>query len=307
MSDAGTSRSLRLGIALIVATAFTISVQDLVFKLFASELTLWQIFALRGLIAVPALLAIGAARGQFRPILSSAFQLWPVLRALCLTTTFLAFYSAIPFLALSTVGAANYIAPIFVALLSAFVIGEAVGRWGWVGVFLGFAGVVVLLQPGTDAFSPFALLPVIGAAFYATAHIITRTRCQTVPVAALALSLNTAMCLAGFLISIGLLLVEPPETMTETFPYIFGTWSSVGLSDWLVLACLAGFSILIGIMLAASYQKAPPATIATFEYSYLVFVAFWDIAFFGLSPTPLSLTGMVMIVAAGLLVMRRRA
>ena len=61
------------------------------------------------------------------------------------------------------------------------------------------------------------------------------------------------------------------------------------------------------MMLAGAYRTAPPATAATFEYSYLVFVALWDILFFGLSPTPLSLTGMAMTVLAGLLVLRSRA
>ena len=307
MRDARNVRGVSFGIFLIVATALTISVQDLVFKLFSSDLTLWQIFALRGLIAIAALLFIGAVRGQFRSVFSATFLIWPLSRSLCLTTTFLAFYAAIPFLSLSTLGAANYVAPIFVALLSAFVIGERVGRLGWIGIFLGFAGVVTLLQPGTDAFSVFALLPVIGAAFYAMGHIITRVRCQNVPVAALALSLNVVMCVAGLLISLALVVGNAPSELVASTPYIFGGWARVTFIDWLVLALLAGFTVSIGMMLAAAYQAAPPATIATFEYSYLVFVALWDILFFGLSPTFLSLSGMTMIVAAGLLVMRRNA
>ena len=134
---------------------------------FSSEMTLWQIFALRGLIALPVLALIGWVRTRSSLVIYEAIKVWPLLRGLCLTITFLAFYAALPFLSLSTVGAANYNAPIFVALLSAYVIGEAVGRAGWIGVFLGFAGVVVLLRPGSDAFSPFAALPVIGAFFYA--------------------------------------------------------------------------------------------------------------------------------------------
>lgn len=307
MSDAARPQAISFGIVLIVATALAISLQDVVFKLFSGNLALLQIFALRGLITLPALLAIGWARGQFKLVFHAAFSVWPLLRGVCLTATFLAFYAAIPFLNLSTVGAGMYIAPIFVALLSAYVIGEPVGRLGWVGVLLGFAGVVVLLQPGTDAFSVFAALPVIGAAFYALGHIITRTKCPNVPVAALALSLNAMMCLAGLVISAAFLIWPPPDAFADTYPYIFGSWSPVGPVDWMVLALLAGFAIAIGMMLAGAYQVAPPATIATFEYSYLVFVAAWDILIFGHPPTPTSLAGMAMIVAAGLLVIRSRA
>lgn len=83
-------------------------------------------------------------------------------------------------------------------------------------------------------------------------------------------------------------------------------FSEVGQFDWLALMLLAGFAVLIGIMLARAYQIAPPATVATFEYSYLVFVAVWDILFFDSTPTITSLTGMVMIVGAGLIVLRGR-
>jgi len=305
MSGPASAKSVSFGVALIVATALTISLQDLVFKLFAGALALWQIFALRGVIALLALLAIAALRGQLAPVLRVACRGWPLLRALCLTMTFLAFYAALPFLSLSTVGAANYIAPIFVALLSAYVIGERVGPLGWIGVGLGFAGVVVLLRPGSDVFSAFALLPVAGAAFYALGHIITRRHCQAVPPVALALSLNATMCLAGLLISIALVVWPPAQDVTNSYPYLLGAWSTVGFADWLVLALLAGFTVSIGMMLAAAYQAAPPAIVATFEYSYLVFVALWDILFFGIAPTAASLTGMMMIVAAGVLVMRR--
>ena len=305
----GSSRpeNIPLGISLIIATALTISLQDVVFKLFSNTLSLWQIFALRGVFALPALLGLGWVGRQLRAVAAGALQTWPLLRGLCLTTTFLCFYAAIPFLSLSTVGAANYIAPIFVALLSAYVIGEAVGRLGWLGVILGFAGVLVLLRPGTDAFSLFAVLPVVGAAFYALGHIITRTKCQDVPVAALALSLNAVMVLAGLGVSLALLVLPVPAELIAAYPYIFGQWSAVTLADWGVLALLAAFSVTIGLLLAGAYKIAPPATVATFEYSYLVFVALWDILFFGLPPTPLSLAGMAMIVLAGLLVLRSRA
>ncbi len=293
------------GVALVLAAALTISIQDAVFKLFSSELTLWQIFALRGVLAVPMLLILTTVQGGPYAVIRAAMGKWPILRSIFITTTFLAFYAAIPFLSLSTVGAANYIAPIFVTLLSAYVIRETVGTVRWFAVFLGFSGVIILLQPGSDAFSLWAILPVIGAAFYALAHITTRARCQEVPVAALALSQNVIMLLAGLIVSAIMVWLQLQSNIAQAYPYIFGLWSSMNLYDWLVLALLALFAIIVGMLLAGAYQAAPPSIVSTFEYSYLVFVAVWDILFFGHSPTLLSVTGMFLIVAAGLIVLRR--
>lgn len=304
MSEARPQQIAR-GVTLILAAALTISLQDVVFKLFSAELTLWQIFALRALMTLPLFFGLAWLRGKRRGVLREALRPWPLLRAVFMTLTFLAFYAAIPFLSLSTLGAANYIAPIFVTLLSAFVIGERVGPRGWVAVFLGFAGVVVLLQPGSDAFSPWALLPVMGAFFYALSHITTRTRCQSLSLATMALSVNLTMFAAGAVMSLVILFWQPDDGLVRAYPYLFGTWSPVGPSEWLVLGLLAVLAVAIAMLLAGAYQAAPPSIVATFEYSYLVFVVIWDLLFFATSPSGTTLLGMAMIVGAGLMVLRR--
>ena len=291
---------------LIIAAAATISIQDLVFKLFSGELTLWQIFSLRGLIAIPILMVLLWLRGAHRGVLRIALGKWPLLRAMFITTTFLAFYAAIPFLSLSTVGAANYVAPIFVALLSAYALREPVGPLGWLGVVLGFVGVVLLLQPGRDAFSLWSLLPITGAAFYALAHITTRLKCQETPLSAISLSQNIVMIIAGFIATAFLFWSTPQGDLIQENPYIFGPWADVGKVEVLVLTVLAIFAVLISVLLAGAYQAAPPAVISTFEYSYLVFVVIWDILFFGIAPTVPSVTGMALIAIAGILVLRRK-
>ena len=123
-------QNIMRGVSLIIVAALSISIQDVVFKLFSSELTLWQIFALRGVLAIPLLLAVLWVRGAHQGSLRAALGKWPLLRSVFIAASLLAFYAAIPFLSLSTVGAANYIAPIFVTLLSAYAIREPVGPLG---------------------------------------------------------------------------------------------------------------------------------------------------------------------------------
>ncbi len=293
------------GVIFIVVAMFITSVQDVVYKFFSSELSLWQIFSLRALLALPLLFALACWQGHRRNVLAHALSKWPLLRSLFLTLMFLLFYGAIPFVSLSTLGAAIYITPILVTLLSAYMINEPVGTRGWIAVFIGFTGVIILLQPGTDAFSPWALLPLLGAVFYAFAHIITRTKCQSVPLAAMALSLKLIMLAAGLLVSGIFLLWLPGQELVHAYPYIFGGWSTVGASEWSVLGLLAIFTVVIGLGIAGAYQVAPPSTVATFEYSYLVFVAIWDLLFFNTLPTGATILGMLLIIGAGMMVLRR--
>jgi len=300
------SQNMLLGAAMMLTAVLTMTVQDAVFKRFSSELTLWQIFALRGVLATSLLVILFSLRRGGGVVLKSALMKWPLIRSALLTIALLAFYTAIPFVSLATAGAALYVAPILVLLLSAFVVKEQVRPLGWVGALLGLVGVIVLLQPGTDDFSPWTLLPVVGAAFYAVAHIVTRLKCRQVPMMSLALSLNLLMLLAGLLVSMLLYLQSPQGQIAQSYPYVFGTWSAIETTDWLLLGLLAALAVVIGMMLAGAYQIAPPPVMATFEYSYLVFAAVWDLLLFKIVPTSASVTGMLLIVMAGLMVIHRK-
>lgn len=290
---------------LIVAAVFMMSVQDAVFKYFSADLSLWQIFTLRGLLTLPLFLAVALVQGRPRSLWSDALQPWPLLRSLFMTLMFISFYSAIPFLGLSTVAAGIYTAPIFITLLSAYAIGEPVGARRWIAVVLGFAGVLFILQPGTDAFSLWTVLPVLGGFFYALTNVTTRSKCQSVPSTALSLSLNLALLLTGIVFSGAILLRQPADELVGSFPYLFGGWSAIGTSEWAAIALLAVLVVAIQMALAGAYQSAPPSIVATFDYSYLIFAAIWDYLFFSIVPSGMTAFGMVLIVTAGAMVIRR--
>jgi len=296
---------LALGITLMVTAVFMMSIQEALFKQFSADLSLWQIFTLRGLLALPLLFIIALARRQHSSLWPQAMSTWSLLRSLFMTLMFIAMYSAIPFISLATVAAGIYTAPVFVTLMSAYVIGEPVGRRGWMAITLGFTGVLVILQPGADAFSFWALLPVLGGFLYALSNVITRSKCQSVTLASMALSLNLALLLAGLILSAVMLLWQPDGELIQAYPFLFSEWTDIGTFEWAVISFLAVLVVAVSIALAGAYQSAPPSTVATFDYSYLIFMVLWDMLFFATTPSATTIFGIALIVIAGLLVMRR--
>ena len=95
-----------------------------------------------------------------------------------LTFMWVAYYTALPHVALSVAAAVYYTLPLFITLFAALFIGEMVGVQGWIAVFLGFCGVLLILKPQAEDFNAYALLPLISAILYAFAMIITRTKCK---------------------------------------------------------------------------------------------------------------------------------
>jgi drug/metabolite transporter (DMT)-like permease len=164
-----------LGVSLITGSVLIMGFADALVKLVSADLTIWQIFAARSLVAIPIMIAILSATGiSMRPKSPG----WALLRSALLVLTWLAYYASLPVLSLSVAAVAAYTSPIMIALLSAALIKEPVSLPKWGGVFLGFVGVIAILRPGTDAFSWFTLLPLLSAAFYALAMNLTRSKCR---------------------------------------------------------------------------------------------------------------------------------
>ncbi|HXQ41665.1 MAG TPA: EamA family transporter, partial [Candidatus Udaeobacter sp.] len=171
----------------MVATALAMAFGDALVKRISAGFSIWQIYVARSLVAIPltiVLLRLGprAAGVLLRPGSRAAGILpkspaWALLRSALLAAMWVAFYAALPILSLSTVAAAYYSGPLFIALFSALLTGEPVGIRRWAAIAVGFAGVLVIVRPGSEAFSWLTLLPVLSAVFYALAAVVTRARC----------------------------------------------------------------------------------------------------------------------------------
>ncbi|MGR3984310.1 MAG: DMT family transporter [Gammaproteobacteria bacterium] len=301
--------NIPLGVSIIIATVLAMALADAIVKNASADFPLWQIFVLRSLLALPVLfllLRIGA-RASMRPLSLK----WCIARSLLLVLMYVAIYAAMPLLTLSVIAASLYTGPIFVALFSALLIGEPVGARRWGAVLLGFAAVLVILRPDTGAFSFYMLVPVLAGLLYALAAIITRAKCIDEHPLTLAIILNLALVVFGLLASIAVFFAQP--MLGGRYPFLLGNWTAMGAFEWGVIASLALLMVVIGTGLAKAYQSAPPSVIATFDYAYLLFAAFWGWVFFAERPDAGTVSGMLMIVIAGMLAVskprapRRRA
>ena len=292
------------GIMIILASVAAMAFADAVVKLVSSNLTVWQVFAARSLFAVPCLVALGYFRNvQFGAILNQ----WVLLRSALLVLTWLAFYASLPVLKLSVAAVAVYTNPILTALLSALVLSERVSKRQWLGVLVGFAGVAAILRPGTDAFTWMIVLPLIGAAFYSSAMVLTRAECQGDDAVNLALGLHGSFIVTGIVAMVLLAILSLDPAFVASYPFLLGSWMPMGWSDWGLMAFLGVLSAAFFLGVARAYQIAPPQIIGTFDYAYLVSAAMWGFVFFAERPDGLTLLGMTLITVAGLLVAQRKA
>ncbi len=293
----------KIAVAAIVFAVFALSLGDAAIKQISADFVLWQIFVVRSLIAVPVLIAVIKFRYPSLRLLPEATG-WTAARSAMLTFMWLAYYVALPHLALSVAASVYYVLPIFITLFAALFIGDRIGKVGWIAVVIGFAGVLVILRPKVSDFNAYALLPLVSAILYALAMILTRTKCRTEHPLILALSLNVCFVVFGLTATALSDLADPTPSTTDLYPFLLGEWSMMGSKEFLAMGLLATAIVIGSVASAIAYQSGRSSTVATFDFSYLVFAATWGFLFFGEVPDALTLLGMVLIFTAGVLAVR---
>ena len=204
-----------------------------------------------------------------------------VLRGLALVGSALSFIFALRLLPLAEATAINFVSPIFITALSIPILGEVVGVRRWAAVAVGLAGVLVIVRPGGGAFGAEVLLPVLTAASWALAVVVTRKMAGADrPTTTLFWS-----AAVGFAVLSALL----------PFSFVLPSAWHVGLGLLLGLISSAGQGLIV-----LAYRHAAASVLAPFSYFQLLSSALIGFLAFGAAPDRWTLVGAGIIAASGL-------
>ena len=199
------------------------------------------------------------------------------------------FYYALLHMQLATATTLAFCGPFFVTVLSVPMLGHRVGLWRICAVLVGFVGVVMVMQPGSDAFTVLAVLPIAAALFYSISSLSTRF-----------FDKEEHTALIGIYASVG------AAVSAGGLVYFFGNWVPMQTAEvwlWLIgMGMVGGCAVLC---LITAYRMADPSSLSPFEYFGIPFSFFLGWFFFDETPFSSLFPGVLFIVAGGLLVMWR--
>tara|TARA_R110001583_G_scaffold39741_1_gene127274 strand:+ start:3005 stop:3916 length:912 start_codon:yes stop_codon:yes gene_type:complete len=294
MAATSSSETIKAVFAIIVSV-FALSLGDAVIKATSLSLPLWQMYILRSTLTLPPLLLIAIKRGKgAHPLRVSG---WSVLRSLLLVVMWLSYYASLPRVPLSLAAAAYYTSPIFILMIAAILAHRLPSARACLAIACGFLGVMLVIRPDASGFDFAALLPVLAAFLYACAMVLTSAKCRDDDPIVLALVLNVTFIVIGA----GLGLFSGEEGA-----FLFGPWQAMDLSLIMTVAMLAGLILIGSVGAAIAYQRGVPATVAAFDYSYLLFSTVWGVVWFGERPGLFTYLGFALIIGAGLLAIKRQ-
>jgi len=203
-------------------------------------------------------------------------------RSTMLFTSNAASFLAIAFIPLAKAAAITMTAPLLVMPLAWIVLGERSSMGAIMALVVGFAGVLILIQPGTELFHWAALLPLVSAAGYAIYQVLTRliSNIDTPETSTIYSSL-----VGGF----GMFLV---------LPFVWKT--PEGLRDIFYFCSLGVLGAMGHYFVARALAYAPANVVAPFQYMQLLGSVIVGYLFFGDFPDFLGWVGAAIIVGAGL-------
>jgi drug/metabolite transporter (DMT)-like permease len=275
------SSNLR-GIAFMLAGAGTFVLNDSFMKLALADLPPYEVLTLRGISGTICALVVMAAMGDLTK-LPSAFNRWVLLRGILEVGAILTYILALAHAPIGDVTAIFQITPLLVILGMVFLHREETQVMRLVLVALGFAGALLVAQPGSGVTSPYLMFAFATALFAALRDLAGRRVSSAIPA-----------LLATFI----------------TIVMVMSSAAVVGVSaeSWLmpsarhiILMAGAGLFMMLGHMFTfLAYRNASAQAVAPFYYAFMIWAVVMGFMIFGDVPNTLAMAGMLLILASGL-------
>lgn len=273
----------------ILLALLLFDLQAVIIKFMGERYPVQQLASFRNLFGlIPSLLVLVLSRewhNRGRILLIRQWRLG-LARGLAIAAAQFCFYLAITKMELATASTLTFIGPVFITLLSIPILGHRVGGWRLLAVTTGFAGVLLIMSPGSEVFTPYSLLPLGAALGYSLSTVCVRLVDDDVPTPLINMYASVG-ALAG---ALGILLTT-------------GGYQAVdSASDWFLLLAMGLVGGCAVLSLITAYRLAKPSSLSPFEYFGIPFAFVLGWIFFGEAPFDTLIPGVFLIVAGGLLI-----
>lgn len=279
-------RALTLGISAALMSTVLFSTMDAIVKWLGSDYPVHQIMFFRCTVAlVPVLIFLHRA-GGIRVLRTNRPWLHGIRSVLGLLAMAAAFYG-FTVLPLADASSIFYMAPLIATALSVPMLGEHVGIRRWLAVLIGLSGVLIIIRPGGEVFNPGGIAMLMAAIFVGINSNVVRMLSTTEQ----AISITFYFTLSSAIIT--------------TMLCLYLKWVIPSGRDLILLIGTGFLGGTAQYALALSLRYVKIGIAAPFRYLSIIAGGIYGYLFWSESPDSLTLTGIAIIIGAGLYSMHR--
>ena len=282
-----TAQNASKGIALMIAAMGAFAIADTLIKIASSALSPAHTTLL--LISGSAVVFVTLALVQGQQLIDRAALSTVLL--IRYTVEIIGTFSMVVALSqvpLSTVGAILQASPLVATVGAVWLLGEKVSWRRFSAIVLGFIGVLLIVQPGSEGFDSGVLWVILSMLSLSARDLTTRAT----PPAMATSSLSAYTMLAALPFALLWVLI----TQSSVLPH---------QADWWLVLSMVGFGTLGYLMITASIRVAPVSIVSPFRYTRLLFLLVLGVVIFNERPNALMLLGSVLVIGSGLYTMWR--
>ena len=195
-------------------------------------------------------------------------------------------FMAVLYLPLAEATTLNFTVPLFGTILAAVILREQVRIHRWLAIVIGFVGVALIIQPGSDTMQAASILPIAAAICMASAGLITKRLVAT----------ESTTSLLFYL----MIITTPVSLIPALFVWQTPSWSALGL-----MAVAALMMNVMQVCNVKALQLADYSFFVGFSYLRLPIIAVLALMLFGEVPDIWILPGGAMIIGAAIYVALR--
>jgi drug/metabolite transporter (DMT)-like permease len=238
-----------------------------------------------------------------KPIQQIGGKPWLLLfRAIIGFLSMLVFYYNIAHIPLADAMTFSRTAPIFTAILAFFFLKERIGWKGWVAVFFGFVGIVMVMKPSalfmftkTDIFG---LMSGLGAALaYTSVRELNKVYDTRVIVLAF---VSTSTIFPAIFMAIS------EFYSVETFDFMLGRFIMPSGKEWLLIALMGVCGTFGQYYMTKAFSVAKAGIVGAAGYSIIFFSLLIGILLGDPLPDFMGLFGILLVVLSGIIVAKEK-
>ncbi|MCY1481001.1 Riboflavin transporter [compost metagenome] len=269
------------GIVLVCLATFLFSSHDAISKYLSAFYPIVMVVWVRYLVHTLLMAGFLLPREGMR-VLRTRRPLLQVVRALSLVGVSLLFTTGLRYIPLAEATSVIFLAPLLVTALSVPLLKERVSRGQWGAVLVGFAGVLLIVRPGSALFTPAILYPLAAAVCFAFYQLLTRI-----------LARSDSSGTSNFITGLTNTLI-----MSALVPFFWHLPDTLGHS--LLMLALGACGMGGHMLLTQAFRHASPPLLAPFGYGQIVFAGLLGLLLFNHAPDQIGLLGIAIIVGSGL-------
>jgi drug/metabolite transporter (DMT)-like permease len=274
----------QLGFLYMFLSVCTFSVMDLLVK-WSSDYPTGEVLFFRGFFGLlPTYFLI--PKNKLKTFYTTERSKEHLFRCLMGLMALIAIVIALRELPLAVVVSLSYAAPLFITVLSIFLLSEKVGVFRWLAVLIGFVGVIIIAEPGFKGMNYLYFLPLIFCIGMAFVTITIRKLSTTEPIWLISIFFTITILIAGL----------------ATIPM---GWIMPNFQDFILLALIGVTGGSANLFLTQSYKLSEVSLVAPLKYLALIFAIIFGYLIWNEIPTVKTLIGASLVVLASLIIFRR--